>query len=89
MQWRCDDVTPWFCDAAFISLFQRRSGSNKGDVQILSLDGDSRRGETFRREGDAEILELERQENSDDDGDDRDEMEVTSLNGDDDNQRRR
>ena len=81
---------PWFCDATFLSLFQRRSGSNKGDVQILSLDGDSRRGETFRREGDAEILELERQENSDDDdGDDRDEMEVTSLNGDDDNQRRR
>ena len=67
------------------NVFQRRSGSDKGDVQILSLDGDSRRGETFRREGDAEILELERQEHDasyddNNDIDDDDEMEVTSLN---------
>jgi len=61
-----------------IPLLQRRSGSNKGDVQILSLDGDSRRGETFRREGDAEILELERQEN--DNGDDDDDEVPTLLN---------
>jgi hypothetical protein len=66
-------------------LFQRRSGSNKGDVQILSLDGESRREETFRREGDAEILELQRRERDVDDDDD---LEVTSMNGDEDDDRR-
>jgi hypothetical protein len=39
-------------------IFQRRSGSDRSDVQILSLD-DKSRSETFRREGDAEILEID------------------------------
>jgi hypothetical protein len=48
----------------------------------MSFDAESRREETFRREGDAEILEFERR----DDGElnDEDDIEVTSLNEEDD-----
>jgi hypothetical protein len=43
---------------------QRRSGKDRKDVQILTLDDRDRKNkrETFRREGDAEILELEEAE---------------------------
>jgi hypothetical protein len=48
----------------------------------MSFDAESRREETFRREGDTEILEFERR----DDGElnDEDDIEVTSLNEEDD-----
>lgn len=45
-------------------LQEQRSSSNEKDVQILTLEDDqeTKRGETFRRENGAEILELEEDE---------------------------
>ena len=69
-------LTAFLFHLCFICLFQRRSGKNRSDLQILTLDDTltgtnindktlnnqaanvDRLEETFRREGNTEILEL-------------------------------
>ena len=66
----------------FLSLFQRRSGKDRQDVQIMTLDeernGDLGASTVFRKEGNSEILELgERADRSESD-ESGDEIDVPS-----------